>query len=78
MSAAELMEELAKACRGDVGGHQVSLIVHGPGMILLRVRTRGSDRHVVLKVNVEKMTREQFAQVIADGRKVLEGRGGEG
>ncbi len=71
MSASELMEELAKACSPLSAGHTVSVIVQGPGLITLSARSPSSHRHVPLALNVDALTREQFAEMMVDARTVL-------
>jgi len=71
MSAEELMEELVKACQGEIGGHPVSLIVLRTGWLSLSVRTLTTHRHVPLRVDAGKMTRQQLAKALEDARKAL-------
>ena len=49
MSAGELMDELSKAGSRLSSGHEVSVIVQGPGLITLSARSLTSHRHVPVR-----------------------------
>lgn len=71
LTAQELMEELSKACSPLSEGHVVSVIVQGPGLITLSARSLISHYHVPVSVDVNQLTREQFAELMVEARTVL-------